>query len=100
MTFYTSVPVHTSQTFRILTPERPYNLNGCAGLVRTHGAEVAEVPVLAVRPELEGNGLGRALLAQLESALLAAGVKLLVMPAVSQLPPTATSQVSSLSSHH
>ncbi len=69
----------------------------CAGLVRTHGAEVAEVPLLAVRPELEGNGLGAALLAQLESALLAAGVKLLVMPAVSQLPPTANSQVPNLS---
>ncbi|KAK9903346.1 hypothetical protein WJX75_003447 [Coccomyxa subellipsoidea] len=52
------------------------------GLVRAHGAEVAEVPILAVRPELQGNGLGRALLAQLESALLAAGVKLLVLPAV------------------
>ncbi len=52
--------------------------------MRAHGAEVAEVPVLAVRPELQGNGLGRALLGQLESALLAAGVKLLVLPAVPQ----------------
>lgn len=50
--------------------------------MRAHGAEVAEVPILAVRPELQGNDLGRALLAQLESALLAAGVKLLVLPAV------------------
>lgn len=55
----------------------------CAALVRAFGA-VAEVPVLAVRPDLQGNRLGELLLAQLESALLEAGVKLLAVPAVPQ----------------
>ena len=50
-----------------------------AGLVRALGADVAELPILAVAPQLRGNGLARTLLAQLESALLAAGVQLLVM---------------------
>jgi predicted N-acetyltransferase YhbS len=50
--------------------------------VHALGPGAAEVPILAVAPQLRGNGLGRALLAQLESALLGAGVGLLLMPGV------------------
>ena len=50
------------------------------------GPDVAELPALAVRPELQGNGLGRLLLALLENALLEAGVKLLAMPALVPYP--------------
>jgi hypothetical protein len=50
------------------------------------GAEVAELPALAVRPELECNGLGRLLLALLERAVMKAGVKLLAMPALVPFP--------------
>ncbi|PRW44524.1 oxidoreductase [Chlorella sorokiniana] len=43
--------------------------------------EVAELPLLAVRPELQQrNGLGRLLLAAVEQLLLAAGAKVLLMP--------------------
>jgi GNAT superfamily N-acetyltransferase len=60
----------------------------CAALVCAFGP-VAEVPVLAVRPEVQGSGLGRLLLSQLESALLEAGAKLLAMPTVLQEPEPA-----------
>ena len=52
----------------------------CAALVRVLGPDVAEVPVLAVRPDLQGNGLGARLLALLEAGLLAAGVRMVAMP--------------------
>ena len=46
-----------------------------AAVFRCFG-EVAELPLLAVRPELQGrNGLGRLLLAAVEHVLLAAGAK-------------------------
>ena len=56
------------------------------------GAEVAELPALAVHPELEGNGLGRLLLALLESAVMEAGVKLLAMPALVPFPSSSPKQ--------
>jgi GNAT superfamily N-acetyltransferase len=56
------------------------------------GADVAELPALAVRPELEGNGLGRLLLALLESAVMKAGVKLLAMPALVPFPSSSPKQ--------
>ena len=55
-------------------------------MFRVLGPDVAELPALAVRPELQGNGLGRLLLALLENALLEAGVKLLAMPALVPFP--------------
>lgn len=65
--------------------------------MRALGPEAAEVPVLAVAPQLRGNGLARALLAQLEAALLGAGVRMLLMPGVpyygSQLQYAHTPQV-------
>ena len=64
----------------------------CAGLFRVLGPDVAELPALAVRPELQGNGLGRLLLALLESALLEAGVKLLAMPALVPFPSSSPKQ--------
>ena len=51
-----------------------------AAVVRALGPDVAEVPVLAVRPDLQGNALGRCLLALLEANLLAAGVRMVTMP--------------------
>lgn len=54
--------------------------------MRVLGAEVAEMPALAVRPELQGNSLGRLLLALLETAVKEAGVKLLAMPALMPFP--------------
>lgn len=43
---------------------------------------MAELPALAVRPELHGNTLGRLLLAVLEDVFREAGVKLIAMPAL------------------
>ena len=48
--------------------------------MRALGPDVAEVPVLAVRPDLQGNGLGHRLLAPLEAALLGAGIRMMAMP--------------------
>ena len=56
------------------------------------GAEVAEMPALAVRPELQGNSLGRLLLALLETAVKEAGVKLLAMPALVPFPSPSPKQ--------
>ena len=53
-----------------------------AGLVRVFGPELAEVPLLATRPELQGNGLAPFLLHSLETALLDAGVTTVIMPAL------------------
>ena len=64
----------------------------CAGVFRVLGPDVAELPVLAVRPELQGNGLGRLLLALLENALLEARVKLLAMPALVPFPSSSPQQ--------
>ena len=66
---------------------RPY-----VGVVRALGAEVAELPALAVRPELQGNTLGRLLLAALEDVLREAGVKLVAMPALVPFPTSSPRQ--------
>ena len=66
--------------------ESPTSCLTNAGVVRVLGAEVAEMPALAVRPELQGNSLGRLLLALLETAVKEAGVKLLAMPALVPFP--------------
>lgn len=63
-----------------------------AGVVRALGADAAEVPALAVRPELQGNRLGRLLLALLENTLHKAGVKLLAMPALVPYPSCSPKQ--------
>ena len=63
-----------------------------AGVIRALGAEVAELPALAVRPELQGNSLGRLLLALLEGALREAGVKLIAMPALVPFPSSSPKQ--------
>lgn len=60
------------------------------------GPELAEVPLLTTRAELQGNGLGPLLLHNLEAALLQAGVGKVIMPALplpelplmEALPPT------------
>lgn len=52
------------------------------GLVRAFGPELAEVPLLATRLELQGNGLAPLLLRSLELALLEAGVSRVIMPAL------------------
>ena len=51
-----------------------------AAVLRLMGAEVAEVPLLSVRPDLQHNGLGRVLLSFLERLCVDAGVASLVMP--------------------
>lgn len=53
-----------------------------AALVRAFGPEMAEVPLLATRHELQGNALGPALLHSIEEALQQAGVKAVIMPAL------------------
>lgn len=53
-----------------------------AALVRAFGPELAEVPLLATRHELQGNALGPALLHSLEETLQQAGVKAVIMPAL------------------
>lgn len=53
-----------------------------AALVRAFGPDMAEVPLLATRHELQGNALGPALLHSIEAALLQAGVKAVIMPAL------------------
>ena len=70
-----------------------------AGVVRALGAEVAELPALAVRPELQGNSLGRLLLALLEDALREAGVKLIAMPALVPFPTSSPKQRLATDSH-
>lgn len=50
--------------------------------MRVFGPELAEVPLLATRPDLRGNGLGRTLLGALESHLAAIGVTSIAMPAL------------------
>lgn len=62
------------------------------GVIRALGAEVAEMPALAVRPELQGNSLGRLLMALLENALREAGVKLVAMPALVPFPTSSPKQ--------
>lgn len=51
-------------------------------LVRAFGPEMAEVPLLATRHELQGNALGPALLHSIEEALQQAGVTAVIMPAL------------------
>lgn len=51
-------------------------------LVRAFGPDMAEVPLLATRHELQGNALAPALLHSIEAALLQAGVKAVIMPAL------------------
>lgn len=53
-----------------------------AALVRAFGPDMAEVPLLATRHELQGNALAPALLHSIEAALLQAGVKAVIMPAL------------------
>ena len=53
-----------------------------AALVRAFGPELAEVPLLATRHELQGNALAPLLLHQIESTLLQAGVTCIIMPAL------------------
>ena len=53
---------------------------------------MAELPALAVRPELQGNSLGRLLLALLEDALREAGVRLVAMPALVPFPSSSPKQ--------
>ena len=50
--------------------------------MRAFGPELAELPLLATRPELQGNGLAPLLLRSLETALLEAGVSRVIMPAL------------------
>ena len=49
-------------------------------VVRLLGADAAEMPVLAVRPDLQRNGLGRLMLASIERLCREAGVPALLMP--------------------
>lgn len=51
-----------------------------AAVLRLLGADVAEVPLLAVRRDVQHNGLGRVLLAAVERQCLDAGVQAVVMP--------------------
>ena len=51
-------------------------------LVRAFGPELAEVPLLATRHELQGNALGPTLLHSIEETLQQAGVKAVIMPAL------------------
>ena len=53
-----------------------------AALVRAFGPELAEVPLLATRHELQGNSLGPLLLHTIQTALLKAGVKKIILPAL------------------
>ncbi len=53
-----------------------------AALVRAFGPELAEVPLLATRHELQGNALAPLLLHQVERTLLQAGVTRIIMPAL------------------
>lgn len=53
-----------------------------AALVRAFGPDMAEVPLLATRHELQGNALAPALLHSIEEALLEAGVRAVIMPAL------------------
>jgi len=53
-----------------------------AALVRAFGPELAEVPLLATRHELQGNALAPLLLHQVEHTLLQAGVTCIIMPAL------------------
>ena len=74
-----------------------------AGLVRVFGPELAEVPLLATRPELQGNGLAPLLLHSLETALLDAGVTTIIMPSLplphAPLPDQAVSSGETLCPH-
>ena len=63
-----------------------------AGVIRVLGPDLAEVPALAVRPELQGNSLGCLLLALLENAVREAGVKLIAMPALVPFPSSSPKQ--------
>ena len=51
-------------------------------LVHVFGPELAEVPLLATRHELQGNALGPTLLHSIEQTLQQAGVKAVIMPAL------------------
>ncbi|DBB07124.1 TPA: hypothetical protein ACH3X1_011698 [Trebouxia sp. C0004] len=51
-------------------------------LVRAFGPELAEVPLLATRHELQGNALAPLLLHQVEHTLCQAGVTCIIMPAL------------------
>ncbi|KAL0045181.1 hypothetical protein WJX82_011267 [Trebouxia sp. C0006] len=51
-------------------------------LVRAFGPELAEVPLLATRHELQGNALAPLLLHQVEHTLLQTGVSRIIMPAL------------------
>ena len=51
-------------------------------MVRAFGPELAELPLLATRHELQGNALGPLLLHHVEKTLLAAGVTKVIMPAL------------------
>ncbi len=53
-----------------------------AALVRAFGPELAELPLLATRHELQGNALAPLLLHQVEHTLLQAGVTRIIMPAL------------------
>lgn len=53
-----------------------------AALVRAFGPELAEVPLLATRYELQGNALAPLLLHHIEHTLLQAGVTRIIMPAL------------------
>lgn len=53
-----------------------------AACLRLLGRGTAELPVLTVRPEVRGAGLGTAMISRIESILLEAGVKVLLTPAL------------------
>lgn len=48
---------------------------------------MAEVPIIATRRELRGNGLARLLLRALEATLVEAGCKMVIMPSTVVFPP-------------
>lgn len=50
--------------------------------MRAFGPDLAEVPLLATRPELQGNRLAPLLLHSIEAGLLGIGVKKIIMPAL------------------
>eukprot|EP00884_Botryococcus_braunii_P000177 jgi/Botrbrau1/1015/Bobra.114_1s0053.1 len=55
-------------------------------LVRVLGEEAAEIPIIATRRELRGNGLARILLRAVEGTLLDCGCRLAVMPSALVVP--------------
>ena len=54
--------------------------------MRVLGPDAAEMPLLTVRPEVRGSGLGTVLLCLLENALAEAGVGTMYMPGLPPLP--------------